>query len=404
MLLVAGALSVVFSHHVAAVPVVAAAKSSSGGLNLGQILSPLFEAIAGALAFFYSLVSNYAVAIILLTVAIMVILSPLTWKSTRSMIAMQRLAPEMKKLQQKYKGDRETLNQEIMKLYRENGVSPAGGCLPMLLQLPIMYVLFYVVRGLTNTVGRNHIPSPKYISHSSLLYHDLIASHGAMNAFGINLAKSATSVTGGFVHALPYWAIVIVAIGLQYVQMRRLTARNPQASMNSQAQAIQRFTPLIFGFIYIFFQAAVNIYMLVSSLVRLLQQELMYRYDPVVKAQLGTAQGDGSSAVRVSAAVRGEGGPTQQAGRDTFGQRFLEWLRNSGQASQVGTSDGVNKPVETRRDAPPSVRSPAPASGGNGRGAPRDGNRRTGGLPTANTESRSRSHPRSRDKRPRRAR
>ena len=81
----------------------------------------------------------------------MLALTPVTVKSTKSMLAMQRLQPEMKKLQAKYKGpeNRELLNQEMMKLYKENGTSPFGACLPSLLQMPFLIVLYSLIRGLS---------------------------------------------------------------------------------------------------------------------------------------------------------------------------------------------------------------------------------------------------------------
>ena len=86
----------------------------------------------------------------------MLALTPVTVKSTKSMLAMQRLQPEMKKLQAKYKGpeNRELLNQEMMRLYKENGTSPFGACLPSLLQMPFLIVLYTLIRGLSNTVAR----------------------------------------------------------------------------------------------------------------------------------------------------------------------------------------------------------------------------------------------------------
>ena len=81
----------------------------------------------------------------------MLALTPVTVKSTKSMLAMQRLQPEMKKLQAKYKGaeNREQLNAEMMKLYKENGTSPFGACLPSLLQMPFLIVLYSLIRGLS---------------------------------------------------------------------------------------------------------------------------------------------------------------------------------------------------------------------------------------------------------------
>jgi YidC/Oxa1 family membrane protein insertase len=252
-------------------------------MNLGQVLNPLYQAIASLLSYCYALIPNYAIAIALLTLIVMVVLSPLTLKSTRSMLAMQKLQPEMKKMQTKYKGDRQKLNEEMMKFYKENKINPLGGCLPLILQLPVFFILYSVIRGLTTTV--NGVAQPKYISHSTQLYHDLVASHGQMVSFGIDMSKSATSVHGTFFTALPFYLIIVIAIGLQYLQLRQLSARNPAAAAaNPQMQKIQKFMPLFFSVIYIGIPAAVNIYFIVSSLARIGQQELMFRYDPQVRS------------------------------------------------------------------------------------------------------------------------
>ena len=123
--------------------------------SVGQIFQPVFKLFAGILALIYSVVPNYAVAIAVLTIIIMGALTPLTVKSTKSMLAMQRLQPEIKKLQQKYKGpeNRQQLNEEMMRLYREEKVNPAGGCLPMFIQFPFLIILYDIIRGLTNTVS-----------------------------------------------------------------------------------------------------------------------------------------------------------------------------------------------------------------------------------------------------------
>lgn len=259
---------------------------------LGQAIHPLYQALAALLAFWYGLVPSYAAAIALLTVTVMVVLAPLTVKSTRSMLAMQRLQPEVKRIQAKYKGDRQTQQEELTALFKENGVSPAGGCLPMFLQLPVFFILYQVIQGLTAVDKVTHAATPKYLSHSSALYQHLLAAHGHMYSLGLDLARSATSVGGGFLSALPFYAMVAGAIALQYIQMRQLTARNPQAAAaNPQMQKVQKFTPIIFGVIYISIPAGVNIYFLVSSLFRIGQQELMYRYDPVLRAHHQANQG-----------------------------------------------------------------------------------------------------------------
>jgi YidC/Oxa1 family membrane protein insertase len=261
------------------------------GSTIGKIFEPLFEVMAWLIAFFYALVPNYAIAIALLTVVVMVVTAPLTVKSTRSMVSMQRLAPELKKLQQKYKGDKQTLNEETMKLYREHGVNPAGGCLPMLIQFPIFIILYDVIRGLTNTVktgcAKAPCAAPRYIGHGTKLYANLIKHHGKMPAFGIDLAAKLLG-QHSVVAALPYGALILAAIALMYLQMRQLNSRNPQmAQANPQAQMMQRYMPFLFAVIYINIAAGVNIYFIVSSLCRIGIQEGVFRSGVLDKPAAG---------------------------------------------------------------------------------------------------------------------
>ena len=102
----------------------------------------MFDLIAAVLSWFYGLVPSYGFAIIMLTLVVMVIVTPLTLKGTRSMIKMQHLQPEMKKIQTRYKGDREAMNKEMMAFYQANNINPMGGCLPLLIQAPVFMVLY----------------------------------------------------------------------------------------------------------------------------------------------------------------------------------------------------------------------------------------------------------------------
>jgi YidC/Oxa1 family membrane protein insertase len=250
---------------------------------IGKIFQPLLDFVASILAFFYSIIPNYPVSIALLTIVIMAILTPLTVKSTKSMAAMQALGPEMKKLQQKYKGaeNRAQLNEEMMKLYKEHKVNPASGCLPMLLQLPAFLVLYDVIRGITNTVQvHGHtVAQPRYIPHNTAMYHDIIAGHGALNSFGMDFAKKLLpfSSHSSVWAALPYLFLVLASIALQYLQMSRLSKRNPGASANPQAAMLQKYMPIVFGLIYLNIPAAVNVYFIVSSAIRIGTQEVLFR-------------------------------------------------------------------------------------------------------------------------------
>ncbi len=228
--------------------------------SIGQIFHPLFELFGLILAGIYAVIPNYGAAIIGLTIVIMAALTPVTIKSTKSMIAMQRLQPEMKKLQVKYKGaeNREQLNAEMMKLYKENGTSPFGACLPSLLQMPFLIVLYSLIRGLSygvTTKSGKFIPMPRYIPTNSKMHHDLVASGGQMHWwFGMDLSSTpfAHHGTNQALLTIPYLVLVGMAIFLQYYQMKQMNSRNPQAAAaNPQMQQMQKFFPLIFGVIYL---------------------------------------------------------------------------------------------------------------------------------------------------------
>lgn len=107
----------------------------------------LVELIRDALEAFHALTGNYGLAIILLTVATRVLLLPLTFSQVRSMRKMQALQPELQRIQKKYRDNPQKLNEETLRLWREHGVTPLSGCLPVLLQLPILWAFFQALSG-----------------------------------------------------------------------------------------------------------------------------------------------------------------------------------------------------------------------------------------------------------------
>ena len=104
-------------------------------------------------ALFHNKNISYGLTIILFTAVIKLILLPLNIKQIKSQIKMNEIQPETKKIQEKYKKDPKKSQEEVMKLYKEKGVNPLGGCLPLLIQLPILWALFYVFRTLPNIQG-----------------------------------------------------------------------------------------------------------------------------------------------------------------------------------------------------------------------------------------------------------
>jgi YidC/Oxa1 family membrane protein insertase len=252
----------------------------------GSILDPIAKPIAWLLAEIYSIIPNYGVAIIILSIIWMALISPLNLKSTRSMLAMQKLQPELKKLQDKHKNDRQAFAQAQMELFREHGVSPFGACLPMLLPLPIFFALFRVIDGLSHTV--DGVSMPKYIPPSSEMYKNIQAAHGQINAFGMNLSQSALSHHSSFAAALPYWILLLVMGATSYFQSAMIMSRNQaNAQANPQMQMqmrMMKFLPLLFVVFCIRFPAGVILYYAMSNICRIVQQDAMYRFDPKVKA------------------------------------------------------------------------------------------------------------------------
>jgi YidC/Oxa1 family membrane protein insertase len=116
-------------------------------LPIANIVQPLIDVFDHVLVFFHDKVGlGWGMSIIALTVCVRAVLIPLTLKQFRSMQSLQRLAPEIKQLQEKYKDDKQRLNQEMMKFYQENKVNPFGSCLPLVAQLPVFLSLFYMLR------------------------------------------------------------------------------------------------------------------------------------------------------------------------------------------------------------------------------------------------------------------
>jgi len=254
----------------------------------------LARPLSGLLAFFYNIVPNYALGIVLLTIVVMVVLTPFTVKSTRSMLAMQRLQPEIKRLQQQHKNDRQALNEAMMAFYKEHGVNPLGGCLPMLLQMPAFFGLYQAIRGLTRNPPHN-------LSHSSKLFRALCPGYAdhlcqgsktfvvSIKSFGFDLAKAATDRHGPFSKALPFYTLIALTTATQYYQQRQLSNRNPQAAAaNPQMQTMQKIFPLVFLVIYVRIPAAVVMYFLVSNVLRIAQQGAMWRWDPKLVAEVAS--------------------------------------------------------------------------------------------------------------------
>jgi YidC/Oxa1 family membrane protein insertase len=206
------------------------------------------------LRFFYVVGGhNYGLAVIWLTIAINLALYPLTLSSIQAMSAMQRIQPRLQDLQKKYKDEPQTMQKEMMELYRSEGVSPLGGCLPVLLKIPFFLALFFALQ--------------------SKEFHALVSASGAGAAFlwVENLSKPEFLILYGL--RIPTFAMLI---GITTYFMQKTMPSVQQGQM----QIMTLFMPVFIAFISINFPAGVQLYWLVSNLMGAVQQYFIMRKQP----------------------------------------------------------------------------------------------------------------------------
>jgi YidC/Oxa1 family membrane protein insertase len=259
-----------------------------------------FEVFAGALAAFYAVVPEYGAAIVLLTVAVRLILLPLTIKQTRSMREMAKIQPEIKKIQQKHKGDRQKMNEEMMALYKERGVNPFGGCLPLLMQMPVFIALYRVLltplsyMGFTQTEAEvwepQQVEGTMAAVQGSDLANDLLRIPNEVNNFlGIRLDCAASAAGGwgegfngaagcgtGPVDAIPYLLLIgLMGYTTFFQQKQMMRGRDPKDPQARQMQMIGKIMPLFLMFIGFNFPAGLVLYWSVTNLWTIGQQQVM---------------------------------------------------------------------------------------------------------------------------------
>jgi YidC/Oxa1 family membrane protein insertase len=268
----------------------------------------VFDIFATILAWFYAITHNYAIAIALLTLCVMIVLTPLTLKGTKSMLQLQKLQPQVKRLQAEHKGDRQKLNEEMMALYKEHRINPLSGCLPLLLQAPIFFILYRVLSGLTRTcpsdgeIGGVSCASvgssvgtffPDYVKQSSELFQSLVGQT-EMLAFGLDLSKPATQqLSEGFINGLPYLILVLVVGALSYYQQRQVSSRMKD-NVNPQQQMIMKVLPAFFALISLTLPAGLIVYFITSSCYRIAQQAYITRRFYRDEGQSGDDSGNGA--------------------------------------------------------------------------------------------------------------
>ena len=296
----------------------------------------LLNALGYVVAWIYNLVPNYGVTIILLTVTIRLVLLPLGIKQVRSMQHMQIVQPKIKQIQQKYKGNKQRQQEEIMKLYKEYGVNPFSGCWPVLLQFPILIAMYSVLRWPQHPI---HVPtdSDLYIAVSKQIPEtlppgdpdgeavtsqaqidtlarqgDLPGETGGTSFLGMNLlcsalhagnedatlaGKSSTGQTleypvncgSNVVDRIPYYVFAAAMFATTFYQQRQMQKATPPGG-SSQQQALLKVMPILFGVFGIFFPAGLVLYWTTSNGWQIGQQYFMLKSRPTAEQLAETAK------------------------------------------------------------------------------------------------------------------
>ena len=235
-------------------------------LRLGwSFIAPVARLFNWLLQAMYSLVPNYGVAIILITILVKLVTAPLTHKSMKSMQRMAALQPKMKEIQEKYADDRQMQSQELMKLYREGGANPIAGCLPMLLQLPFFIGLYYALQ---SSIELRQAPFVFWIQ-------DLSIPETLFTLPGVGLP----------VRVLP------LVMGGSMLLSQRLT---PTTMDPMQARMMNTVMPIMFTVLFYQFASGLVLYWLVNNLLQIGQQLYMNRSRD--REQRGDKEGAGAKA------------------------------------------------------------------------------------------------------------
>ena len=206
-------------------------------------IQALVDFVVHVLNAIYGVVGNYGVAIIIVTILMRIIVFPLTLKQEKSMKKMRDLQPELDKIKEKYKDSPQEYQQKTAELYRENGVNPLGGCLPLLIQMPIFVALYWAFSG-------NAIPADAKFLWFTLKQPDKLFM---MGNFAFNL--------------LP-----ILNVGVTYIQQKIMASATSGQESNQQMQTMLYMMPIMMLFIFYNMPSGVTLYYLVSGALSLVQQ------------------------------------------------------------------------------------------------------------------------------------
>mgnify|MGYP002682188435 CR=1 FL=1 len=219
----------------------------------------------------YGFTGSWGLAIITLTLIVRLMLHPLTQKQMASMQKMQKLQPRIKMLQEKYKNDKEKLNQKLMELYKEHNYNPASGCLPALIQMPILFALFYVIQ---NPV--------KYVFKDANIYAGIAKNFWWLLDLGKPEMQATMIKVAGF--GVPILAVLSAAT--TYYQMKMISApkqKTEKGKADTAAQTQNMMTnimPIMFGWITLNVPSGLALYWVAGNIFTIIQQYFMIKPKP----------------------------------------------------------------------------------------------------------------------------
>ncbi len=338
--------------------------------NLIQFIARLMSGIYGLPI----VGGSYGVAIMLLTLGIMVVVMPLTLRATKSTIKMSMVAPELKRIQKEFKDDKEKQNEEMMSLYREHGINPIGGCLPVLAQAPIFLVLFQVIRGLTRRIEDapfNSVVSkvfeargqadlapdpqrffPRYLDRSSEMFTDLIKQDEMtfLRVFDLG-AQPNEILSSSIIKGIPYLLLIVFLVGTSFYQQRQITARRgpdtggDENSVLQQQQAILKFLPFMTGIWSFFFPTGLSVYWATSNTFRIAQQAYITRTIYAKKDEMEASFKATLDERKKEKKVEEKPAKESTATKDSAAPK-----ENSTAAAEAGKEKAVQSKVQQRRE------------------------------------------------------
>jgi YidC/Oxa1 family membrane protein insertase len=254
--------------------------------QIANVLQPLIDASEGVLRFWHDALGDFegswGWSIILLTFTIRILILPLTFKSVKAMQKLQVLQPEMKKIQERYKEDRQRMNQEMMRFYQENKVNPLGSCLPLLLQIPFFIALFFLLQ--SDSFKADIADNPSWL-------------------FIPDLAEPLTD------HPVVLGVMIVV-----YVATQLIATMITSIGGDKTQQRIMFALPFVFVVFIINFEAGLILYWVTTNVWTIGQQLVVRKLYPRPDLNGGNGDGDGAAPAKAArgkpataAAVTGNG-------------------------------------------------------------------------------------------------